>query len=484
MPAPPIPILQTPETTPPAYGTIIVPHQQTFSSVYNTFSNTYRYSHDEALLHSRENAIRMRFDPVIMEPLETRLRATAQLTWHIEPDDPADPAQVEAAAQVEKRIRRMPRLQDVLMWLNEAAWFGRSGVQVLYDWKRIDGQMGIIPVDHIPINGDKLVFGYQPVSGRPGRVGVRVTGLYDGTWEPTDYGAVHFFTEQERQSVLVHRYRPEDADFSRPWKAGAIQGQGLRERLYWFWANKDQTFGFLADYIRWFAQGITVYYYPAGNAKGYDEALQRAREAQGQSYLLWPRWSDEDGPKYKPFDRLDPSTASTNLLQSLTAGGYYDQVIRRMILATGGTTLGGPSGLGSDTANVLERTADQVIKYDAAGLQDTLSADLVPILYAWTYPGVPPGRWVFEIDSPNVEQFIMAATFFTDRGGQIGADTTRKALGLPAPKPGEPILGQLQAQQPAAVDGTPQGVPIVQGGAPDSGGASGAPDPGPAVPSG
>jgi phage gp29-like protein len=317
--------------------------------------------------------------------------------------------------------------------------------------------MGIVPIGHVPIQGDKLVFRY----GFQGEVGLRVNGVYtSSTTEVSDLGRVHWFTQQERDALVIHRYRPEDTDYLRPRKAGMVHGVGLRERLYWFWSIKNQVLGLLSDYLRWFAQGITIYYYEMGNEEAYKEVKRRAEENAGKPFLLFPR-EREGAPDWKPVERFDPSTASTNLMTELVTK-YFDDVIRRMILGTGGTTVGGPTGLGSETSLVLERTAASVIKYDANALAETLTQDFVRVINDWTYPGYPTPRWVFELDSPNLDSILRAADFFINAGGRLGEESLRKQLGLPGPKKGENILGGLQAMQPAAVGQLPQGIPEVQ----------------------
>lgn len=459
MPAPALPVVQNMDALPPGKAGLVVPHEQTFSAIHNILTKSYLGQFDEALLDSPNNALAMRFDPVIMEPLETRMRGTALLTWHLEPEDLGDDRLVEAASNLEKRIRRMPRMQDFMMNLQEALWHGRAGSNVVYDWYRDKTErMGLVPKDHVPINGDKLTFKYN------GDLGIRVNGVFTTPTTELDgyYGRVHYFTPDERQAIVVHRYRPEDADFLRSRKAGQRHGTGLRERLYWFWAIKNQVLGLLSDYLRWFAQGITIYYYEMGNDQAYREVKRRAEENAGKPFLLFPR-EREGQPNYKPVERFDPSTASTQLMTELITN-YFDGVIRRMILGTSGTTIGGPTGLGSDTANVLERTADSVVKYDANALAETLTLDFVSVMNAWTFPGYPTPRWVFDLDAPNVEALIQAAQFYLEMGGELGSDTMRKLLGLPAPKPNESILGRTQPMQPAAVEGLPTGVPEVQAG--------------------
>ena len=437
MPVPVLPIVKSMDQLPPGGIGMVVPHEETFSAVYNTVHQVYSWQFDEALFDNVNNAIAMRFDPVIMEPLETRMRAVSLLTWHLEPEDAEDPRLVMNAAGVERRVRRLPRSQDFLMNLQDALWYGRAGSNLLMDWWRDpkDSAMGLLPVGHVPINGDKLVFKYT------GEVGVRVSGTYhSGTTEISDFGRVHYFTQEERQRVVVHRYRPEDADYLRPRKAGQINGVGLRERLYWFWALKNQIMGMLFDYLRWFAQGLTIYFYEAGNSEAYAEVKRRAEENAGKPFLLFPRERTSE-PKWEPVTRFDPSSASTQLMTELITS-YLDGVIRRMILGTSATTMGQSAGLNSGrSAEVLERTGDSVVKYDANALAETLSVDLVAPINAWTYPGYAPPKFVFEIDAPNVADIISAASFYTSGGGRLGDESLRKLLGLPGPKPGESIFG-------------------------------------------
>jgi hypothetical protein len=462
VPAPKLPVVQSMDQLPPGKAGLVVPHEQTFVAVYNQVQQNYSWQFDEALFDNVNNAIAMLFDPVIMEPLETRFRATALLTWHLEPDDAADSKLVEAAADLEKRARRMPFFQQFLVQMMWDTWYGKSGAQVIYNWWRNPaGRMGIVPTGHVPINGDKLV----PFYGRTNILsewGVRVSGVFSqGSSDSSvisDYGRVHKFTQDERQAIVVSQYMPVDADYLRPRKAGQVAGVGLRERLYWFWAIKNQVMGLLADYLRWFAQGLTIYYYELGNEEAYNEVKRRAEENAGKPFLLFPRERTGE-PEWKPVERFDPSSASTTLMTELITK-YFDEVIRRMILGTGATTIGGPAGLNSGrSAEVQEKTADSVVKFDANRIGEVLTQDYIAVMNSWTYPGYPVPKFTFELDSPNVEELRSSAESFMSWGGQLGEESMRKLLGLPAPKPGENLLGQMQTMQPSAVGALPNGVP-------------------------
>src|SRR5262245_49496242 len=66
---------------------LAIPHVYTFGSIIQGASYTYMHGrHDEAMKHSRENAIGMRRDPFIMALLNERKRDVLRQKWHIEPD--------------------------------------------------------------------------------------------------------------------------------------------------------------------------------------------------------------------------------------------------------------------------------------------------------------------------------------------------------------------------------------------------------------
>lgn len=446
-------------------GRVPVPHYDQFMAIWNSAYRQYRYYNgDEAIRDNLQNALAMRRDPVIGSALRARKMPTALLSWHIEPDNEAVEEEVQAANAIEQNIKKSPHLQQFLWWQLEALWYGRYGCQTAYQWQWKDGKQFMVPRQYWPVNGDKLVFKYG------GQVGIRVRGSWDEANKRTtvsDYGRVYWFDENEREQLTINKFEPEDADFTEADMAGAIHGVGLRSKLYWAWALKNQIQGMLFDYLNWFARGLTVYYYEQGNPRAYQELRTRIEQHQGKPFLAFPRMKD-GGPGYKPIERFEPGTASTDLLKTV-AIDYYDDLMTRAILGQTLSSGTGATGMGSGVAKLHGETLDQVIKYDSNNLADTLTQDFLRPQYRVNYPGMQPGRWVFEIDTPNVDQMLEAAQVYYEMGGSIDDSSFRESTGLPAPKPGGTILSKLQSTQPAAVDGTPMGVPVVQGEQPNVG---------------
>jgi hypothetical protein len=456
-PAPDAPMIAS---MPAGLGKQAIPQFVTFGQLANYASRTYRWAHDEALKHSYENAKAMRRDPIVMSALRARQMSVAQLSWHIECLNPEDMRQAAAAKLIEDLIKRTPRFQQLKMGLLEGIFYGRHAAQLAYGWDFSDGQRRMVVKSHKPINGDKLIPRWS------GQWGILVHALYDGTWDITERGRAHFFTDYEREQIIVHEHEPEDADFFDSQLAGGIHGVGIRSRIYWFWYLKSQTMSFLMDYLeRLGAGGVTIYYYEHGNDASLAE-VKACAEAQFKNHtILMPRYRDNStgGPG---IDRIEPSNNGAQLLESLVTN-YYDAQIRRYILGQDLTSEAGPGGT-DGVATLHGETYNRIIKYDAENLAATLTEDFVRVLQKYNVPhDIPPLRFVFDVDKVNAGEMLEAANQFYQMGGSIGEDSLRTAIGLPRPKPGEPVLTQNMPMNPATLGTVPEGTPMEGEPAPD-----------------
>ncbi len=454
-------------------GGIIVPPQYTFNALTNSQAQAFQIRFDTALRSSRENAWRMRLDAMVDSCLEVRVTPTALLPVSVKPWDDTDPQQVAAAKRQEKLLSRIPRLAEMRRWLlKEGLFVGRAGAQITYDWIRDNatGRMMCYPDGFRLLNGDKLQFAWD------GRAGIAINSgsplmSHDST-VMLDGFPVYFPDPTERLGLVVHRCYSEDADYYRPFFGGSIHGVGLRSKLYWVWALKTQLWQMGVDFLRWFSRGLTVYYYEHGN-EAHLQAIQDAIQRQdGSSSIMYPVFGElagRDGKPYfqKPFEHIDVSTASPAFLQKLLTE-YLDDLIRFAILHQSLTTSTAATGLGSGVAASHQTTFDNLVKMDATALDDTFTQEILAIMYATNEPGVPLGRCVSQVDSPNVEQLMDAAEKIVGMGGTVPVAPLLDAAGIPEPKEGDQLLGNVAVGQPAAVDTPADGMPM-QPAADDSG---------------
>ncbi len=448
-----------PDSLPYGGGTMPLPHNKTFNSLYNFLGRAYRYYKDEALSFSLENTYRMTLDPVIWKALNLRFYPNAMLSWHLEPLDPEDPVQKTNAKNLEQVIRafvlNVPRVR---WWLLQGIWSGRSAVQFTHGWRYYKGKNWYVPVQSTHIDGDKLQFHWD------GTVGVRVVSYFAHPQVTrSDVGPVYWLNPDERKQLVVHKYEPLDMPFWKPEFAGAINGSGLRGKLFWLWALKNRIWQMGVDYLEWFAAGITVYKFEYGNAEHQKAVAAWAAQADGKNAFMFPVFRDGTNAFMDPIQRIDPgNSANAGFLQNLITS-YFDELITQSIVNQTLTSGTAPTGLGSNIADAHEDTFENVVKYDAVSVDEAMTQDLVAVLNEVNCPGNPCPRWVSEVDNPNVQQVMDSAERIVGLGGAVPAEPLMSAAGLPTPKDGDTILSNVQPQQPAAVDGLPTGVPVVTG---------------------
>lgn len=456
-----------------------VPHPSMFGGTANFANRSYTYLFDEAISHSRENAERMLLDPCIDACMRLRTYPTALLTHHIEPDDDTDPIQVDAASKAERLLSYLPGfLFAKRHLLYDGILTGRTAQFVRWGWVPKRDRVWHMPQGFDPIQGDKLVFKFD------GRVGVLVNGMFPGQTESGNISRAYFVTPEEREQMIVHKFEPTDAPFFKPQRAGQVHGLGLRDKLYWLWALKQRVWGMSMDFLQWFAKGLMVWYFNGHNDEHFQKLRTFVENQDGNSSIFIPWWENTAG--FKPFEPVMPSTANPQFLQELITN-YFDEMIKLLILGQSLTSGTASTGLGSGVAQAHQDTFANIIKYDAVALQETLTQDLLGPFYRANFPGVPPGRWAFDIDDPNVQQMLENAQALYGMGAAIPEGALMDAAGVPEVKSDDTVLTDVQPQQPAAVGGVPQGVPVVDGSSADgtdTGPVAGDQSQGAAVPAG
>jgi phage gp29-like protein len=207
-----------------------------------------------------------------------------------------------------------------------------------------------------------------------------------------------------------------------------------------------------------------VYYFESGNADHQAAVEEWVNKQNGSAAMLFPVFRDQNNnPFTKPVERFDVSSANPQFLQNLIVN-YFDDLIKFTILHQSGTTSAIPGGLGSAVAEAHETTFDALVKMDALMLQDTYTSDLVGPWYRQNKPGIAPGKFEYNIDTPNAQSMVETAQAVVSMGGSIPMEPILSAAGIPAATKGQTILGGPQPSQPAAVGAIPDGTPMVGAG--------------------
>ncbi len=432
-----------------------------FNAIYNNMSRLYYAWFDEALHDNFRNAYRMKLDPMISTCLEVRAVPTALLGGDVMPQDDDDEVQLAAAKRINADLQALPGFAAIRRALLVNGIFtGVSGAQIVWRWVNVKGVLRMRPAAVSHVDGDSIAIDY---SGWPA---IRVqAGLFNSDQViPDVQGMVYRLTAEDRESFVLFKHNPQAAEYWRPHAARSVVGSGLRNRLYWLWALKSQLWQMSLDYLTWFARGMTFIYYEYGNNTHLQDLQTAMKHQDGSSAIYYPVMRDPANPSQpyfpKPFEHVQVGTANATFLQELITN-YIDEMIRFVILHQSLTTTTGSTGLGSGVANAHETTFDSLVKMDSLQLDECLTSDLVAVMYRVNEPGVPCGRYVSQVDSPNIQQIVDGAQRLVEMGGTIPEKYIKEAMGVPVTKPGDTVLGGIQPNQPAAIGDIPDGTPMV-----------------------
>lgn len=447
--------LTTPQFVPPAAGKPVVPAPQALVALLSA-GRRFWFSSDEALRDSRDNARKMTRNLQIMEPLQARTLATAQMPLHVEPQNKKDPAQCIEAAELEQIINEIPYLNKYKLALLEGIWYGRAAVQNMYTWDFSRGYKRMIVKDWIPINGDSLVYKWDSDA-----VGIRVgaTSAGEGTvplsTEPADFSRVHVLTPWEREAHTIHTHLLQAGDFLDPMQGGNIKGVGIRSVVYWTHWLQDQCLGLLTEYLERMGLGFTVVTFEHGNAESQAKAQEIAASQSFNNVITWPVMPGQTGlSSNQAIYRIEPGLNGVQNYMKLL-DEYWGGQLRRYIVGQDATSKPMSTGLGSGISDVQESTFFRLVKMDCLNLEDTLTYELLRVIQKYTFP-LSRFRHSVKInpDKPNVKEWMEGVKSFTDMGGEVIEDEVRSKLGLGQPMPGDKVIGgkkeapQMPGQQP------------------------------------
>ena len=462
-------------------GGFLLPHQRTFSSIFNSYIKGYRSTWDEAIKHSRTNALAMRRDAFILGCLQERYLQVAQLKWHLEPEDQRDPVQKEVAQELTKVIQATKAWHHFTMQLAEAIWYGRFGNQLRWDVKSVAGKKRLVIGDHRPVNGDKIQYGYdgvprvminweqvsamrergavieEPESGPP------APGTSGHAISASDAGAPLLVLDDPRwrQRFVIHKHLPQDADFFDGEMAGGIHGVGLRHQIYWLWFLRDDFLGTMLNYMEKLGVGgILIFPYAEGNDESKKAAEANAQDVGSRQAMTMPvREGSGKGSPLEPI-LLQFNDAGVRAMKELV-DDYFERHIERLII--GQTLSSKPSGggeLGSGASSFQKDTKFRILTYDALNMGDTLSSDLVEVSQRWNFPKADFRiRFVFDIPDPGAGDKLKGAELLHKMKVPMKADEVRGAAGLSKPEADDETVYDNSAELQAAAQGAPGGVP-------------------------
>lgn len=461
-----------------------LPHVYTFASLWNTTSKTYAWRWDEAYSRHYKDALAMRRDAFLMGLLFERKYPTAQMSWHLEPDDKKNPGQKAVAEYLKACIDTLPNVAEIYMHLLEALWYGRAGGQMTWDWKQVMGRKSYVPIDVIPTNGDKVQFEWdgtpqiwlyggvtkdsdpEKQKGVKRRALAEIPGLLDDDTVFTDRGLMLRLARPFwRDRWMIHKADLIDADFFESEQGGGIHGVGIRHWIYWLDFIRREVMSYILDFLERTGQGFTIYYFDPGNPQDQSRAIKVAKEQGRNTWIVWPRFPG-DKEAQKGVERIEPNLAGAQALKDLM--GYYDAIIERFIVGQSMSSgSDNESGLGgSGRANFAKQTKQYIITHDCLKLSGTLSKDLVMTLCRQNRAnceaiyGKPLDfsvRHRFDIDADDPKAQMEGAKTLWEMGVSLKEDEVRALAGLEKPSGDDAVIKNQTAGQAPTAPGAAQG---------------------------
>jgi phage gp29-like protein len=435
---------------PPAGGIMPVPTIQQFQGQISTASRFYR-NPDQALRDSPTNARTMFLNLGIREALQSRILAGAELPWNVEPPNKRDKRQKYVAEHLQEIVEQTPDFLKLTNWLYYAIYFGRSAVQLQYefDWKK--GYKQMLVKNWSAINGDSLLYKYDT-----DEIGI-YTGIFNGgqgrrelTTEAGWVGRAHVLSENstnrrlstnEREAVIVHHHEYMAGEFLVPEEAGmARMAVGIRSTIFFEWLLCNEIMAWLVEFAERVGTGITYYKYLASNPESMLAAQTVAESNSFQGYILLPVIEGMPAD-FEYINRIEPSPVGIENLLKLVEG-YFDARIKRYIIGQKGTTEEMPSGLGSEVSDQHALTFNRLVRFDAKNYEQTMTHQFIKVLQKYNYPDDTSFNCRFKVncDRPDVEELSRSIKLLYDMNVPLIEDEVRALTTLSVPQAGDKVI--------------------------------------------
>lgn len=467
---------------------LAVPHVYTFASILRGGWYTYWHGrHDEAMRHSRENAMAMRRDPFIMSLLRERKEATLRNKWTLEPDNPKDPAQMAVAEGLTRIVKSIPYLKRLRRQMLERLWYGRYGSEIKWAWDTMDlptanysgpqsapGADPMVPGQQVQPNPSPGVFARpQDVTMTKSRIlTVKKHRPINGDkigfhWDGTPYifvnggvevpGAEKIYTNEApaillrgwwRKQFLIHTYDPDDADYYDAEGGAGIYGVGIRSRIYWAQWMKLEYFSWITDLFERVGLGVVQIKYDMSNAAAKTEAEKTAKNFSRRTCVLVPTSPDGANTAHG-VEIVDAPIQGATFIMELV--NYLDRHLERFIIGqsmSGGKTESNGDGFGgTGMSEFAAETKSDLIAADAEEEAEGLTGSkdepgLLSVIKRWTFPDADfPVRWKPELREPDPRKKMEVIEKASGMGVKFIEREIRALTGMGEPMDGEPTVG-------------------------------------------
>ena len=448
---------------------VIVPHTQTFSSLFNWMSKTYRFRFDEAVNKNYDSAKSMLNDAFIQGLYRNRMTPVVKSDFRVISHGNGKSDEVEEFYA--SLLKQIPLWHEFRRNIMQCAWHGRFGVQMAFDDQTYEGRKftwngkAARSISHwLPHMGDKITFTFDMYPC------IRVSPMYIGDWQ-SRYGATvlqpgdpriareavgYRWTEEGpvvvldnpevRKQFAISIFEIQDAPWDDPQLAGGIRGIGLRHYTFWNWNHRQEIVSWAMLHLEEFgAGGYTVV--------GYDgpEGLKKAQATfndAGNKFLFVPIVPGNDERVTDMVTRLQPAGQGNDAIFQW-ANDYFDAHLIVLFLGHPLNMKAQSTGMNSDQGSHAKDILTSIHKSDAEILDTTMTHEVLTRLKEENDPN---GDYTLEFESAiravDKEAGMTRVKALFDMGAKIPSKYAYMLADVPEVEDGDTnYLQSVQYQQ-------------------------------------
>lgn len=443
-----------------------IPYAHLFAGKYQGPDRTFVHSrYDEAMRHVRQNAEIMWRDAWLMAMLNERKYAVESLPWHLEIPNEKDERQVAVRDAIRKVVEGIADLDRIISALLNAIWYGRYGVQVKWQWMHQGGQKILTIADWLPVNGDKI--GHQHDHTPYVLVyGAERHKLHKADLILSTVAPAVSLRGSWRERFILHYHDREDADYFASEQAEGVHGVGIRSKIYWLDFLRRDFYDWTTTFFERMGLGLTLWYYPHGDAVAEAEVKRIAATQSGRTNLFVPMFPDGKGSQKGLVERIEVPVAGAGALREMIAD-IEKKIERHMVGQEASSRNAGSTGLGNSEGAAFQwETKGAITRRDSRFLAASLTQQLVYMIQKYSFPDTMPHlengfslRWVYDVEKKESDRKLAAVQSLVAMGLEVKADEARAAAGLSKPTEGDDLISPPAMGQPGMPGTTQPGQP-------------------------
>jgi phage gp29-like protein len=283
----------------------------------------------------------------------------------------------------------------------------------------------------------EIIWDTTPEHFWPARLAYRRPSWFEVSWADGETILMRDqagLTEMADHKFLVHRH---------PSKSGSVIRSGLTRQVAWLWMYQTFTLRDWAIFVQSYGLPIRVGRYGPEASEDDKRVLWRAvMSIAGNMGAIFPKSMEME------FVKGGDKVSDTKLY--MDRADWIDREVSKIVLgSTAGTdAIAGGHAVGKEHRQVEE----DVERYDAGLLSNTLTMQIIPAMIDFTYGPPKDGQYpVLHIGRPDevpLQVLGPMVAALADAGMTFKADEIRDRLGLTKPEANDEVFGGTPAATP------------------------------------